>query len=208
MFQTAQRVDSFRTFAGSVIETQSGPDATEAVAIRYQQDVQALENRTRGAEYESDRVATNLMRSDEMVRFLHHYLTEQLWVAARQAGYVDQARHIVTGLHALIEGARSDDGDTLAIADIEHVMKDAATLCPPLPPSLLAFQAYRGPDKVGHFTSDDGALHMAYPLVGYSLMLRQSNEDLPRLEPTFLVDGQALPESTIRSEYGMGLRHL
>lgn len=211
MFPIEQRTSLFRAAAQEAIEAKSGPEALDAITLTYTSDLTALDARLTATETELAAMAAQVQSKDGIVRFLHSSAAHQLLLNARMEGHLQQLRTMVDQVRRLVQDAHAnDDGalkGTVETADLEAVLSRPVDV-PEFTPQILAFTPVLERDRVGHFSSDDNAVRISYPLVGYSLVVRQEDSLHRRLEPTFMVDEQLLPESALRHTYGLALRRL
>jgi hypothetical protein len=203
--------DQFRARARDLIEGEAGPEALAGIATAHRADVDRLAIRAHAAEAENRITLSRLRTADDISRALHGYLTSEIIRGVRVAAHVEQYRRQLDRVRAAVTNARVGDGGeggAVAVADLDAILAEP-TEHPEQLSTVVAFVPEPARDRSGHFTSDDGAVTHGYPLVGWSLVVHPAPATEPRrLEPTFLVEDRALPESTLRTTYGLHLRRL
>ena len=203
--------DQFRDHARALIEGEAGAEALAGIATAHRADVDRLAARAHAAEAEHRVTLGRLRTADDIARALHGYLTSEIIRGVRVGAHVEQHRRQLDRIRAAVTKARLDDGGeggSVSAADLDAILAEELEY-PEQLPTVVAFVPEPAKDRAGHFTSDDGAVAHGYPLVGWSLVVHPAPAVEPRrLEPTFLVEDRALPESTLRTTYGLYLRRL
>lgn len=207
----SQRVRMFRKFAQMTLEeSPSGPAAVDAIVGAFAADVEALEAHARGSAQSAAAAMAQRRTGDDMMTYMHHMLSAEITRNARLEAYSNQLRAIVDLTRAAVVKARvgEDDEHAAAVpcADLDAIL-DRPVDRPEFTPVVVAFVP-SVQFTTGQFRADDGAVVAAYPFAGWSAVVRQGAAESRRLEPTFLVDDRALPESFMWDIYALKLNKL
>lgn len=207
---SAPTAATFASVVRDAIEQEDSATATDTICRAHA----ALEN-SREAQFralvDDVKSTTARLRAQESITAtLHQVAASELLRTARLDAFaqevsrkVGQVRRV---LHTATDGERGADEMAALLADLAAVLAEPE-LSPEFPPEVVAFVPEPATNRVGQFESEDGAVTAGYPLVGWSLVVRQGKAQR-QLEPTFLLEGRTMPESGMQETYGMRLRRI
>jgi len=201
-----QQPETGAQFAAQVRDALAGMKQDEAasfIARLHNADVDAMADRLAAA---NDETAHALQVSTMNLHLLDGVTASVSREVLRAAQL--QARNTLAARIMGIIGAlarQSEDGTM----DARVVLETLATPLPRIPfrAHIAAFYP-SGQYSHGHFTSDDGAVTQIWPFAGWALVIMADDQPRDRLQPTFYVDGEAVPECTLVLERGIKLRKL
>lgn len=198
--------DTATHFAAQVRDALAGMEPDEAadfIAKLHTADVEAMADRVAAAQDETKHAIANATQSHYLLQAVTNSVGREVLRAAHL-----QARNMLAAKILGMIGALARQSETGSVCS-DLILDTLATPLPRIPfrPHIAAFI----PDTKfshGHFASDDGAVTQVWPFAGWSVVVMNSDAPQDRLHPTFYVDGEAVPECTIRIERGIKLMKL
>lgn len=218
MIQISERTGRFAEYAREAIETNDGAGALDVICRAHTQEVDGLEAQYVGAQADLRTTTAQLRTADDMARTMHAVATAEIMRNARLAAHNTQLSRIVERvrkvadltrqtLDAPASPAMAADAANVLLADLDAAVAVPVDV-PEFLPVVIAFVPEQDRTRSGHFESYDGTVKAGYALVGWSMVVRQQDAEQRRMEPTFMVEERALPESFLRDTYGLQLKHL
>lgn len=201
----SEKTMRFRQSVSSLLESSpTGPAVLDGITQAYEADMASAEARAAGHARDAHQAMSHRQVADEMLASVHKVAAAEILRNARLEAYVSQLVGIVDRVRALAVRARNEAGEddiAVAVADLDGILARPLDR-PEFTPTVVAFN----PSKdfaYGQFSSDDGAVMVSYPFVGWSVVVRQGATEPRRLEATFMVEDRALPESFVYDIYAM-----
>jgi hypothetical protein len=203
--QIDQKVAAFRQMAQDAMERSDGPAALEFVSEVYRQDVRAYDARLAAASDEALNALEDARMRSAMFSSIHAAAAHELIRNARLYATLQRVKYTADLVGRLVQAADQSGRDAVPVEELRCGLQQPTEL-PQFEPVVTAFyadQRYRA----GQFVTADGAVVRSFPFMGWSAVIGSAPADRP-IEPTFLVEVELLPVSTITGRFGLELQHL